>query len=177
MVVPLSFSLDKVGPLTRTVEDNAIMLTAISGHDPRDPASARAEATNFMTDLDKGVKGTVIRLVRHFYETDLRRGGRKWRRSIDAAAETLESWARPSQKWEMSPLSEYAAVNRVIPLSEGFLQSTKWPAERPGDYVHFTRERLMPGAFIRATHYVQAMRHREKMKHAFESIMCSTTVS
>ena len=46
-VVPLSFSLDNVGPLTRTVEDNAIMLSIISGHDLRDPASARAEAEDF----------------------------------------------------------------------------------------------------------------------------------
>ena len=72
---------------------------------------------------------------------------------------------------EMLP-HEYAAVNRVILLSEA-LQSEKWLQERPGDYAHFTRERLMPGAFIRATHYVQAMPFPEKMKHAFEGIMRS----
>src|SRR5690606_17951755 len=41
-VVPLSFSLDHVGPMTRTVEDNAILLNILAGYDPADPASARA---------------------------------------------------------------------------------------------------------------------------------------
>ncbi|MED5573627.1 MAG: amidase [Pseudomonadota bacterium] len=171
-VVPLSFSLDNVGPLTRTVEDNAIMLTAISGHDPRDPASARAEATDFTADLDKGVKGMKIGLVRHFYETDLKAQA-EMAASIDAAAETLRKLGAAVEEVVMSPLSEYAAVNRVILLSEAFAIHEKWLQERPGDYAHFTRERLMPGAFIRATNYVQAMRHREKMKHAFEGIMRS----
>ena len=169
-VVPLSFSLDNVGPLTRTVEDNAIMLTAISGHDPRDPASARAKVTDFTIDLDKGVKGLKIGLVRHFYDTDLKAQA-EMAASIDTAAETLRKLGATVEEMAMAPLSEYAAVNRVILLSEAFAIHEKWLQDRPEYYAHFTRERLMPGAFIRATQYVQAMRHREKMKHAFESIM------
>ena len=41
-VIPLSYSLDHVGPMTRTVTDNALVLNIIAGHDPADPASARA---------------------------------------------------------------------------------------------------------------------------------------
>lgn len=171
-VVPLSFSLDNVGPLTRTVEDNAIMLTAIAGHDPRDPASARAEVTDFTGDLDKGVKGMRIGLVRHFYTKDLDAQD-EMAASIDAAAATLRDLGATVEEVEMPPLSEFAAINRVILLSEAYAIHEEWLQERPGDYAHFTRERLLPGAFMRATHYVQALRHREKMKHAFDEMMRS----
>ncbi|MEL0020395.1 MAG: amidase [Rickettsiales bacterium] len=171
-VVPLSFSLDNVGPLTRTVEDNAIMLTAIAGHDPRDPASARAEVTDFTGDLDKGVKGMRIGLVRHFYTKDLDAQD-EMAASIDAAAATLRDLGATVEEVEMPPLSEFAAINRVILLSEAYAIHEEWLQERPSDYAHFTRERLLPGAFMRATHYVQALRHREKMKHAFDEMMRS----
>src|SRR5258706_8026392 len=67
-VFPLSFSLDHVGPLTRTVEDNAIMLQALAGHDPADPASVRRPPADFTADLNARVKGLRVRLLAHFYE-------------------------------------------------------------------------------------------------------------
>src|SRR6516162_9898163 len=53
---PLSFTLDHVGPLTRTVADSALLLDAIAGHDPADPGSAAAEAHHFGRLLDRGVR-------------------------------------------------------------------------------------------------------------------------
>ena len=70
-VLPLSFALDHVGPLTRTVRDNALMLNVISGHDPLDPGSARAEVPDFTTDLDKGIEGLRVGVIRHFYAKDM----------------------------------------------------------------------------------------------------------
>ena len=58
-VFPLAFSLDHVGPLTRTVEDNAILLQAIAGHDPDDPTSARRAPPDFLGDIRRGVKGSA----------------------------------------------------------------------------------------------------------------------
>ena len=54
-VLPLSYALDHVGPMTRTVTDNAILLGVIAGHDPDDPGSARTPVPDFTADLDKGV--------------------------------------------------------------------------------------------------------------------------
>src|SRR6516162_4056253 len=50
-VFPLAFSLDHVGLLTRTVEDNAIMLQAIAGHDAADPASAKRQTADFLAAI------------------------------------------------------------------------------------------------------------------------------
>src|SRR3954449_9971491 len=70
-VFPLSFTLDHVGPLTRTVADNALMLEAIAGHDSRDPGSAAAPAGYYATGLDGGVRGLRVGFIRHFHEVDV----------------------------------------------------------------------------------------------------------
>ena len=69
-VFPLSFTLDHVGPLTRTVADNALLLDAIAGHDPADPGSAATNARYFGRMLDRGVRDLRVGFVRHFHEVD-----------------------------------------------------------------------------------------------------------
>jgi aspartyl-tRNA(Asn)/glutamyl-tRNA(Gln) amidotransferase subunit A len=60
-VFPLAFTLDHVGPMTRTVADNALMLGVLAGHDPLDPASVRApESRDYMKTLEHGVRGLRI---------------------------------------------------------------------------------------------------------------------
>jgi aspartyl-tRNA(Asn)/glutamyl-tRNA(Gln) amidotransferase subunit A len=66
-VFPLSYSLDHVGPMTRTVRDNAILLNIIAGHDGEDVGSADVTTTDYAAGLGKGVKGMRIGLARHFY--------------------------------------------------------------------------------------------------------------
>ena len=69
-MLPLSFTLDHTGPMAWTVEDCALLLQAMAGHDPADPASADRPVPDFTADLGKGVKGLRIGVVRHFLETD-----------------------------------------------------------------------------------------------------------
>src|SRR5690348_15967174 len=70
-VFPLSFTLDHVGPLTRTVVDCALLLDAIAGHDPLDPGSAAAPPGHYALGLERGIRGLRIGFIRHFHETDL----------------------------------------------------------------------------------------------------------
>src|SRR3712207_2499982 len=66
-VFPLSWTLDHVGPLTRTVEDNALLLNVLSGYDPKDPYSANEPAEDFARDLGRGVGGGVVGVPNDFY--------------------------------------------------------------------------------------------------------------
>src|SRR5947209_8972336 len=84
-VLPLAFSLDHAGPMAWTAEDCAIMLQAMAGHDPADPASADRGVLNYRGLLSGEVKGLRIGLVRHFYETD-NPADPPTRQAIDAAA-------------------------------------------------------------------------------------------
>ena len=66
-VVTLSWTLDHTGPMARSAEDCAFMLQALAGHDPADPASAREPVADYLADLEGGVKGLRIGVVRDYF--------------------------------------------------------------------------------------------------------------
>src|SRR4051794_36691442 len=66
-----SFSYDHAGPMTWSVEDCAIMLQAIAGNDPRDPASASLPVPDYRAALAGGIKGLRIGVLRHQYEEEV----------------------------------------------------------------------------------------------------------
>src|SRR5213595_2202175 len=69
-VAPAAFSLDHIGPMAWTAEDCALMLQALAGHDPRDPANADRPVPNYTAQLGKGIKGLKIGIIHHFHEVD-----------------------------------------------------------------------------------------------------------
>jgi aspartyl-tRNA(Asn)/glutamyl-tRNA(Gln) amidotransferase subunit A len=179
-VAPLSFSLDHVGPMTRTVRDNAILLNVIAGYDPNDPGSADEPVTDYTHGLDGGVKGLKIGVIRHFYNRDMiarqDMGG-----AIEQALVELEKLGSSIVEVSVPPLQDYMATNRTILACEAYAVHEKWLKERPQDYGAITRERLMPGAFYRAVDYIQALRTRailtDKMNAAFAGVDVLITAS
>ena len=66
--MPLSFSLDTVGPLTRTVADNALMLRVLAGFDARDPATSRLPVPDYLATVEDGAKGLRLGVPEnHFF--------------------------------------------------------------------------------------------------------------
>src|SRR5688572_849976 len=147
-VIPLAYSLDHVGPLTRTARDNALVLDIIAGHDPHDPGSDPRPHGGCAADLERGLKGLRIGVIRHFYASDMK----------------------------AAPLADYLAVNRTILTSEAYAAHEKWMRERPQDYGALARERIMAGAFVRAADYVNATRLRRKMADAFHALFSGIDV-
>jgi len=174
-VVPLAFSLDTVGPLTRTVEDNAILLNLLAGSDPRDPASAQLPAPDFTSELRSGARGLRVGVVRHFYTRDME-AHPDVARGVDDAARVFESLGAEVKEVNLHPLAVYAGCNRNILLSEAYAVHERWLQERPGDYGALTRQRLISGAFIRAVDYVNATRVRRQLIHDFEETMSDLDV-
>jgi aspartyl-tRNA(Asn)/glutamyl-tRNA(Gln) amidotransferase subunit A len=168
-VLPLAFSLDHVGPLTRTARDNALVLELIAGHDPLDPGSADVPSESFTRDIDRGVEGLRIGVIRHFYARDMQ-ADPEMTAGIDAAVMKLADLGAQVREVETAPLGEYIACNRVILASEAFAVHENWMRERPQDYGALARERLMAGAFVRAADYVNATRLRRKLTDAFHAL-------
>lgn len=161
-VFPLAFSLDHVGPMTRTVTDNALLLNVLAGHDPLDPASVDRPAEDFTRDLDAGLKGLRIGFVRHFHEVDIVASA-DVTASLNAAAEVFAREGAVVRDVKLPSLAELAAANRVILLSEAVSIHERWLQDRPGDYSHMTRQRMIPGLFLSATDYIQAQRRRKQL--------------
>jgi len=168
-VVPLAFSLDHVGTLTRTVRDNAMMLDLIAGYDAQDPASANHATGGYTAQLGRDLKGLRIGVLRHFYAKDMQADA-EVAASIEASVQKLTELGAIISEVSTAPLQTYQACNRVILLSEAFAVHEKWMQERPQDYGQLARERLMGGAFVRAADYVNATRLRRKLTAEFHAL-------
>jgi aspartyl-tRNA(Asn)/glutamyl-tRNA(Gln) amidotransferase subunit A len=175
-VIPLAFSLDHVGPLTRTVRDNALLLDVIAGHDPLDPGSAPAVPGGYAAGLGRGVKGVRVGVIRHFYAVDMK-ADPEMAAGIEAAVRKLADLGADVREVKTAPLTEFLACNRTLLTSEAFAIHEKWMRERPGDYGALARERLMAGAFVRAAEYVNATRLRRRMTDAFHALFSDIDVA
>ncbi len=169
-VFPLSFTLDHVGPLTRTVADAALMLDVMAGHDPADPGSAATGAHRFGRLLDRGVRDLRIGFVRHFHETDMP-AHPETTAALEDVARVLQAEGAEVRTIKLPSLNEFAGINRVILCSEAWSIHAPWLRSRPGDYGQLARRRLLPGAFMAAGDYVGAQRRRSQVIAAVEDAL------
>ena len=174
-VVPLAYSLDHVGTLTRTVRDNALMLDLIAGYDALDPGSANLATGGYTSQLGQDIKGIRVGVLRHFYTRDMQADA-EIAAGIEAAVNKLSELGAVVSEVATAPLNEYLACNRTILTSEAFAVHEKWMRERPQDYGALARERLMAGAFVRAADYINATRLRRKMTDAFHKLFAGVDV-
>ena len=130
-VFPLSFSLDHVGPLTRTVEDNAMLLGAIAGHDPADRSSARRAPPDCLADLHSGVKGLRIGVVAHFYMEDAI-GAPEQVAAIAEAADVLRRLGAEVRPVRLPPLARFADCGRTIQFAEAYAVHERDLQQAPG---------------------------------------------
>ena len=158
-VFPLSFTLDHVGPMARSVEDAAALLDVIAGYDPADPGSAAAPRFGSAGELRRGVEGLRIGFVRHFHAAD-QLADPEVAAALEAVAASLAAQGATLREVTLPKLGEFNTVNRVILHSEAWAIHAGWLQTRPGDYARATRRRLMTGAFLSAGDYVQAQRRR-----------------
>src|SRR3954447_23344566 len=104
-VLPLSWSLDHAGPMSRTVEDSAIILQAIAGYDPKDGASANVPVGDYTTNLKKGVKGLKVGVPRAWFDEDLGTDADTLV-AFDAAVKVLEGEGAQFVEIDSKPFSE-----------------------------------------------------------------------
>jgi aspartyl-tRNA(Asn)/glutamyl-tRNA(Gln) amidotransferase subunit A len=179
-VFPLAFSLDHVGPITRTVEDNAILFQAIAGHDPVDPGSARHTHADCLAGLKQGVKGLRIGVIGHFYQEDMT-ADPQIVAGLDGAIELLRKLGAEVKPIRLSPLPRWMDCGRIIHYAEAYAIHEKDLQERPEDYAAITRRRMLGGAFIAASEYVKAQQLRtllcEEYRAALREVDAVITLS
>jgi Asp-tRNA(Asn)/Glu-tRNA(Gln) amidotransferase A subunit family amidase len=161
-IFPLAYSLDHAGPMAWTVEDCAILLQAIAGHDPADPASADRPVADFRAALGAGVKGLRIGVVRQFHERD-NPVNPATRKAIEGAIDLYRREGAAIRDVMLSPLDDWRACGLVILLAEGFAVHHDWMRTRMDQYGELLRDRLALGAMIGAADYVLAQRRRREL--------------
>jgi aspartyl-tRNA(Asn)/glutamyl-tRNA(Gln) amidotransferase subunit A len=169
-VFPLAHTLDHVGPMSRTVADARLLLSAIRGFDPTDPASVDRTDTVAESELDRGVRGLRVGYVRHFHETDMP-ADPQIAAALDAVAAALAGEGALVRTVTLPNLQAFSAVNRIILQSEAWAIHAPWLRERPQDYGRSGRRRLLAGAFLTAEDYVLAQRRRTRMIGAVEEVL------
>lgn len=165
-VYPLSWSLDHVGPLTRSAQDAALMLQAMAGYDPLDLNSADLPAGEFSVG-DGSVSGLRLGLVTEAFsgcdqETEA---------AVRAAAAVLEGAGARVTEVEIPGWGEAAAGTYNIMSPEASSFHENWLRERPGDYSEAARKRLEVGMLQPAINYVRAQRYRTHFAAAMATVL------
>jgi aspartyl-tRNA(Asn)/glutamyl-tRNA(Gln) amidotransferase subunit A len=157
-----SFSYDHAGPMTWTVEDCAIMLQAISGHDQRDPASAARPVPDFSAELSGGVKGLRIGVLRHLYETDVPVPA-SLKGALEDAYGVLRGLGASIEDARIRPAADYHAVKIAGAESELYAVHEPVLRERLNDFGADFLGRVLGALLISGPDYMPASRQRRVM--------------
>ena len=161
-VLPLAFTLDHPGVMAWTAEDCAILLQAVAGHDPSDPASSSRPVPDFRADLERGVCGLRIGVVRHFFEADSP-ASPATRKGIDNALAWFKSEGATVSEVTLSPLAVYNACTFVILMVEAYAVHERWLKSARDSYGEIFRDRASLGGLIRAADHLHALRRRREL--------------
>ena len=178
-VYPLSWSLDTVGPMTRSVHDSAIVLNALAGHDPRDPSSADVRTEDFTADIDAGLNGVSVGIPEEFFYDVI---DPEVAEAVNAAAGVLAELGASVERCSIPALRHSLAISSTILITEAAETLFDKLRDRPDDIGQDVRARLYLGALTPAVDYIKAQRARtaynEQMDQAmreFEILLAPTT--
>jgi aspartyl-tRNA(Asn)/glutamyl-tRNA(Gln) amidotransferase subunit A len=165
-VLPLGYSLDHMGPLTRSVRDAAIFLNAIAGRDRRDETSSRRPAIDFIPEDGCSLRGMRIGFPENFYFERIDADVESSVRGAIARAASMGAELKPILVPDIAALN---AVGQVTLLSEAsaIMEPHLEFRDRFGADV---LSRLDQGRLIPATDYINAQRVRRRLRREFEKL-------
>jgi aspartyl-tRNA(Asn)/glutamyl-tRNA(Gln) amidotransferase subunit A len=169
-VMPLDFSLDHMGPLTRSVKDAAVVLQVIAGYDARDDTSSRKPVPSYLPQIGGSIDGVRVGVPENFYFERLAPAVESAvRGAIDRAA-SLGAKIVPVRVPDIAALN---AVSRVILLAEASALMEPY-LDRRGDFGADVLALLDQGRLVPATDYINAQRLRRVMQREFAKVWTST---
>ena len=137
--MPLSQYLDTVGPLTRTVADNALMLSVIAGHDARDPATVAGNVPDYMAQLTRPVKGLRVGVPKGYFDAMLEPAVAE---RMAAAFEVYRKLGCEIVEVTMPDLDAVNAAGFLLTWGDVIGIHGEWMRTRPDDYTAQTRGRI-----------------------------------
>jgi aspartyl-tRNA(Asn)/glutamyl-tRNA(Gln) amidotransferase subunit A len=164
--IPLSWSLDHLGPMTRSVADAAIVLQAIAGFDPEDVSSQSRPPELYLEPVGARRQPWRIGVPREYYYADLQLDVQS---AIDKALGVLVTLGG-----ELQPLALEVNSDRTVLRAEAYAYHAEFIAQTPELYLPETLAKLRLGAAINAPTYIKARRDlegfRRRILQAYSSV-------
>ncbi len=155
--MPLSQSLDTVGPLARSAEDCALLLGLMAGADPEDPTAVAGPLPDFAAATTGSIKGLTIGVPTAFYVDDL---DAEVAAALDATIAVLKREGANIVQVELPDQRQLSAACQLVLAVEAAAFHKRWMIERPQDYGPQVLMRLQNGLAIPGVLYLEAMRWR-----------------
>jgi aspartyl-tRNA(Asn)/glutamyl-tRNA(Gln) amidotransferase subunit A len=159
-VITLSWTLDHTGPMARTVEDCALLLKALAGHDPADPASSREAVADPLAALRQGVRGLRVGVPRAYFFDGV---DAEVEKALEQALTTLRGLGATVTDVEIPSIGASWAFLAIL-MAEAFAYHERDLRTHPERYGDVLRERLLAGGLILGSEYVQAQRLRSRLQ-------------
>ncbi|MEH7522867.1 amidase, partial [Bacillus sp. JJ1503] len=164
---PISWIQDHVGPMTRTVHDNALILNAISGFDSEDPDAIYRKPEDFTRLIGKDIKGTSIGVPSNFYFEDL---NEEISKKVEEAITILEALGVRITRVALPNIEKFLDAQRVILSSDAYAINREGLEGFPDLWDDEVKERLLTGRYIRGFEYATALQTRKLAKKEFNDV-------
>ncbi len=168
-VTTISWTLDHVGPMTRTVQDNAIMLNVLAGYDPKDASSANLPVPNYMKLLKQRIRGLKMgipgsSLLHGFHEDVIN--------SFSAALKMFKKLGIKIKEVDIPSIQAADAAQRIIRISEASSYHEKFLKAQADRYgPSDVRKEVEAGSLITAVQYLRAQKVREALLGEMKSAL------
>jgi aspartyl-tRNA(Asn)/glutamyl-tRNA(Gln) amidotransferase subunit A len=172
-VLPLAWSMDHVGPMTRTVADSALMLGAMAGYDPADPSTSVLPVPDYLAALTGDLKGLRVGLLRSFF---LDGAAPVVRAAVEAAAATLAAAGAVVDEVKLERVNLAGAGSLAVVGAEALAYHAELLRTRAAEYDPDVARRLRVSAFITGLHYVRAQQVRALVRDEVDGALARRDV-
>jgi aspartyl-tRNA(Asn)/glutamyl-tRNA(Gln) amidotransferase subunit A len=169
-VVPLAWSLDHIGPMTRTVTDAALMLQVLAGRDTADPSTAAVAIPDYRRGMGGDPRGLRVGIVREMF---FERLDPEVRDALEAAVRALEGLGVRVQEVRLPRVHHAGPATFAIITAESMAYHEPYLRTRASEYGADVRARLMTGQFVLATQYLKAQRARQVLRAEVDGVLAT----
>jgi aspartyl-tRNA(Asn)/glutamyl-tRNA(Gln) amidotransferase subunit A len=172
-VIPLSWNLDHAGPVARRVRDAAVLLQAVAGFDPADPASQDVAVDDYQAALEDGVRGWRVALAEgeYFAQAD-----GAVLEAVITAARLFEELGAFVEQVELPELMDAAQANGLMVTSDAAAFHRERLQSRPQDFGADVLQRLQNGAAYTSSEYILARRTQSLLRRRLETFFTNYDV-
>ena len=156
------WSMDTIGPISRTVEDAAITLSAIAGHDPKDPTTWDTPVPDYRHSLDGEIRGMRVGIVTELLHSDVVE--QDVANAVSAATATLAELGAEVEEVSIPLAAQANAISGTLLAVEPAVNMREWVRERIHDFGHDNRVGLLTGSLVPAAAYYKAQKLRTMLR-------------